>query len=362
VASTYVVTKEIKKAEGGTVKVTAAESKDLAGTRLDVPAGALGADTTITVAFQREAIAPTAEAAGPVAEFGPAGTTFSTPATLTLPFKLAGTQKAANLYVQVLEDDGTSPRDGTVDAASRHQRQVAHFTRYQPRSSRAAPPTPGAPADEACVAASARRRACAPRAWTGPATPTPSPPRCGATARTTAPAPAATASSSTPRASARRPPAPPTRPAPRAWPCVDGACVKKTAAPRAWTRPATATTWPPRSGPLQRRGHLHLHAGFEVEAASGKCQPVACAAHADCAVGQLCVGGRCEYGCAPANDLRRVRVDLQSNLSTAAPAATPASPALVCWAGVCTGSVPAPPTPTASPARPAFSGQCSALP
>ncbi len=364
VASTYVVTKEIKKAEGGTVKVTAAESKDLAGTRLDVPAGALGADTTITVAFQREAIAPTAEAAGPVAEFGPAGTTFSTPATLTLPFKLAGTQKAANLYVQVLEDDGTkSTLTGTVDAAkSLISVKVAHFTRYQAAVKPGCSADTGCAADEACVDGVCKKKGvCTPgmdRTCNADSVASALWGHCedngtctcrdgfvldaaGKCQKT-----ACTADSACPAGLA----------------CVDGACVKKTGCTPGMDQTCSgddmaSSLW----GRCNAEGTCTCNAGFEVEAASGKCQPVACAAHADCAVGQLCVGGRCEYGCAPGQMIcAGYCVDLQSNLSHCGACGNACVAGKVCWAGVCTGSVACAADSDCLAGQACVSGQCSA--
>ena len=53
------------------------------GAALDIPAGALANDTAITIA-QSSAASP-AGALSPVYEFGPDGTAFSIPATVTLP-------------------------------------------------------------------------------------------------------------------------------------------------------------------------------------------------------------------------------------------------------------------------------------
>lgn len=64
------------------------------GAALDIPAGALGNDTAITIA-QSSATSP-AGALSPVYEFGPDGTTFSKPVTVTLPVA-AGTS-AGSVY------------------------------------------------------------------------------------------------------------------------------------------------------------------------------------------------------------------------------------------------------------------------
>lgn len=116
--------------EGGSLMVTTADNEALAGLVLDIPAGALAADTTITA----DRVADIADApAGPAVDFGPDGTTFSGGATLTLP--LSDTAPLANLYVQVKEADGSTStlETPTVDSELRTVTvTVDGFTRFQP--------------------------------------------------------------------------------------------------------------------------------------------------------------------------------------------------------------------------------------
>ncbi len=138
VASSFIKTVDVKAQDGATIEVSAAESPELAGTKLVIPAGSLAADTTISVALQRQSIAVAPNLpAGAVAIWGPAGTTFTTGAELTMPFTLAADQALAALYLQVVEEDGTrahiegadlvaAARDAGVATATIHG-----FTRYQ---------------------------------------------------------------------------------------------------------------------------------------------------------------------------------------------------------------------------------------
>ncbi|MBI5548670.1 MAG: hypothetical protein HY901_32715 [Deltaproteobacteria bacterium] len=157
VGSIHVATKEIKAGAGGTLAVTTQESAELAGTNLFVPPEALAQDTQITVGLDREPIVAAAEAAGPVADFGPSGTTFASPATLVLPYRLSASQKPGNLYVRALEDDGTqSTLDGaklTIDAAQGLVSfQVSHFTRFQAGARPDCSSNSACPAGQVCVA------------------------------------------------------------------------------------------------------------------------------------------------------------------------------------------------------------------
>ncbi len=104
----YVKDVQVAAAVGATIDVTARDSADLAGTRLVISQGALARDTRITLQFQSPSIiAGNAVPAGPVAVWKPSGLTFSTPATLTLPFSLQNGQSARDLIVQVREEDGS---------------------------------------------------------------------------------------------------------------------------------------------------------------------------------------------------------------------------------------------------------------
>jgi hypothetical protein len=73
-------------AQGGRVEVTDPDSA-IFGAVIDIPAGALGADTEITLSSVENGPPPASwgRAAGPMVHVGPAGTQFAEPARLTLP-------------------------------------------------------------------------------------------------------------------------------------------------------------------------------------------------------------------------------------------------------------------------------------
>jgi hypothetical protein len=135
VGSRFVKSELVSAARGGTISVSAGEEPQLAGTRLTVPAGALSADTQLTLELGRAAIA--ASPRGPVAVWGPSGTTFATPARLTLPVALQGPEEAALLEISVEEADGSRfvipSSELTVDVgAGLVSFPVKGFTRFQP--------------------------------------------------------------------------------------------------------------------------------------------------------------------------------------------------------------------------------------
>jgi PKD repeat protein len=136
-------TKPIKSARlsataGGTVEVSCSESAELFGASLVVPPAALAGDTTITVALGLASIVGFgAEVAGPVAVWGPPGTRFRAPATMTLPYRLPAGRSTRGLFVLVLESDGKRYRIEQpalqVDAAQRLVRfPVKGFSAFQP--------------------------------------------------------------------------------------------------------------------------------------------------------------------------------------------------------------------------------------
>lgn len=110
--------KRILAAEGGWV--------ELAGYRVDIPAGALPADTTITIEL------PTSGslASRLVAEFGPHGVQFNTPVTLTFP--LTGVLLSGEaVEVARWEDGAWRGLGGAVSADGLHLTgQTPHFSTY----------------------------------------------------------------------------------------------------------------------------------------------------------------------------------------------------------------------------------------
>jgi len=140
IASVHVKTQLIVAAQGGTIDVTAAEHTRLGGTRLAIPAGALAADTRITVGIIDESLVDDeADMSGPAVELGPDGTQFSSPISLTIPYE--GVQDEDLVRVFVVQSDGTRtvvlPDAITFDAAAGTVTfAVSHFTRFQGGRSR----------------------------------------------------------------------------------------------------------------------------------------------------------------------------------------------------------------------------------
>jgi hypothetical protein len=95
-------------ASGGTVSVTCGPA---AGASVVVPAGALASDVTLTIAAAPAATGVPAgfTAAGPTIEFGPTGTTFAVPVTVTVPV----TTPATSMFTQT---DGSSTWTRITDA------------------------------------------------------------------------------------------------------------------------------------------------------------------------------------------------------------------------------------------------------
>ncbi|MGD0523650.1 MAG: hypothetical protein ABSE49_00830 [Polyangiaceae bacterium] len=95
-------------AQGGSVTVSAAESATLAGTSITVPAGALSQDVTIAILSSSASVTASGEqAAGPVVDFEPSGTMFTSPVTMTIPVTLPSGASTSSLKIAAVEPDGT---------------------------------------------------------------------------------------------------------------------------------------------------------------------------------------------------------------------------------------------------------------
>lgn len=106
--SKFVKSERVTAANGAEILVAAGDSTALAGATLRVPAGALSADTTLTLELGETSLMGTArKGAGAVAVWGPAGTKFAKPVEMTLPYVLPAGETSANLFIQVKEEDGT---------------------------------------------------------------------------------------------------------------------------------------------------------------------------------------------------------------------------------------------------------------
>ena len=126
------VRSELIPTTGGSITVTSNDSAELVGTSITVPAGALSADTTITLAPVDTVIPASADidVAGPAVDFGPDGTQFSTPVTIKLPLFNEG---EGPLVVWVREEDGSTELidEGVTREGELMVFTVDHFTAFQ---------------------------------------------------------------------------------------------------------------------------------------------------------------------------------------------------------------------------------------
>jgi len=149
--SRYLQSELVTADSGGRFTVTESDSEAFAGVGIDVPAGAVAEDTTITVAPSRDLVAvDDAEWVGPAVEFGPSGLVFATPVTATLRVDLSlGDDRPA---VRVVSADGAAEwidaADITINADETWSFPVSHFTTFQPAGR---PQTPACTADADCA-------------------------------------------------------------------------------------------------------------------------------------------------------------------------------------------------------------------
>lgn len=135
VGSSYLAKQLVTAGSGGTLVASSDAPALFAGARLEVPPNALAEDTVLTMApGGTNVLVDDATSAGPAIAFGPAGTTFSTPARVVLPYHGGVAPELIRIYV--LEDDGTRtmilPAAITVDEdAATLTFEVEHFTQFQ---------------------------------------------------------------------------------------------------------------------------------------------------------------------------------------------------------------------------------------
>lgn len=134
VGSRFVKSELISASRGGSIGVSQAEEPALAGTTLAVPPNALGQDARLTLELGLTDLSSSPR--GPVAVWGPSGTTFTTPARLTMPL-LVNADEAHLIEIVVEEGDGTRfviPNDQlTIDTSAKLVTfSVKGFTRFQP--------------------------------------------------------------------------------------------------------------------------------------------------------------------------------------------------------------------------------------
>lgn len=117
------VTSAVIGASGGTVTVTCGPAE---GASLVVPPGALAADVTITIAETDAATGMPAgfTAAGPNIDFGPSGTTFAVPVTVTVP----ATTAATSLFTRSGAGAPWTRIMGATGGATAVSGQTTHFS------------------------------------------------------------------------------------------------------------------------------------------------------------------------------------------------------------------------------------------
>ncbi len=134
VGSRYVKSQAASTSAETTIAVTAADSADLAGTKLVIPSGALKNNQTITLEIGMSPII--AQPAGPVASWGPDGLKFTKPVKMTLPFSLPTGKSNSDISIFVRETDGKTfsvkNSDLTFNGDHTVSFVVSGFTSFQP--------------------------------------------------------------------------------------------------------------------------------------------------------------------------------------------------------------------------------------
>jgi hypothetical protein len=117
------VEKEIKADDGGKVSTP--------GAKVEIPAGALDEDTKITLEpLERDGLPDLDVVASNVFDFGPDGTTFSDPVTITIDFDAARTPKGMTAKLAFLDDDAWHALDDSEVDGNEVVGKTTHFTPY----------------------------------------------------------------------------------------------------------------------------------------------------------------------------------------------------------------------------------------
>lgn len=115
--------KTIRAAKGGKVET--------AGAYVTIPAGALEEDTKITVEeLAREGLPELDRVASRVFDFGPDGTDFAAPVTVSIDFDAARTPKRMRAVLAFLDDDEWQLLADTKVAGNRASASTTHFTPF----------------------------------------------------------------------------------------------------------------------------------------------------------------------------------------------------------------------------------------
>jgi hypothetical protein len=275
VGTRYVKSQDAAAGQATLLTVSAAESPELAGTRLDIPIGALQSNTTLTVELGLNSILGAELSAGPVAVLGPVNTTFSGDATLTLPVvNVAGTDDVGI----VAEDEfGTSweidPHQVALNAtrtlATFHVRRLGTF---QPRRRVACTSDSQCAAGLACVSGRCRTQnttdggsQCAMTCPMGSV--------CDPVRQTCTNTNACRSNADCAQNLA----------------CVNGAC----------TVPNTTSCTSNGSMGCASGQVCVMNVCVPVQSDGGTTNPNACMSNADCARGELCLNGACRWACTP---------------------------------------------------------------
>jgi hypothetical protein len=144
----HVKSQAVTAAQGGTLTVgptdVDAAHNSLIGTQVEIPAGALSADTVITIDWidtsqaANQIIDADSDQAGPAIELGPDGTKFQVPVRITMPF--TGSYNEDDVRVFVVSAGNTTvlmPDDVLyADSSKTLLFETPHFTRFQPALAR----------------------------------------------------------------------------------------------------------------------------------------------------------------------------------------------------------------------------------
>lgn len=138
VGSRFVKSQAVQAAEGGLITVSAAESSELKGMRLQLPPGALRADTHVTVELALDEVLRGGFGAGPAVVLGPTETELNLDAVLVLPVAQLGANDEVSI-LGIADDGSTFEIDSsrvTLDATrSLVTFSIRRFGVYQPRRS-----------------------------------------------------------------------------------------------------------------------------------------------------------------------------------------------------------------------------------
>ncbi|MBL8913708.1 MAG: hypothetical protein JNM17_23605 [Archangium sp.] len=136
VGSRYIKSQDVGAGQAALITVDANESPELAGTRLDIPVGALTTATKVTVELGLYSLLGNELSAGPTAVFGPANTNFTADVILSLP--VTGIGPTDDIGIVAEDENGLTWEIDANQVALNAQRNIATFrirrlASFQPR-------------------------------------------------------------------------------------------------------------------------------------------------------------------------------------------------------------------------------------